>query len=284
MKAPRLCLLLCLAAVPTLAWGQHVLLVNYHGRAQAVVDADGLHPVVFYKGKLRETDIDRFNLVKGGAYLPLFVSLRQPKLVSSSESIIGDTQQLNRQFNFSCELESGYALKHVFLVVTFTSDLSDKGLLLYGVGDLKPNQSHRVNVFVPTEMRSEPGKFQVYLFSGGRELFQSMMPMGLREAALDKIVFERIKGVRNSPPRPLLGPAPEYPADLRAKKVVGQATVSFVIRPNGSVGDPKVVNTSRPEFGKAAVAAIRMWRFLPKIKDGRPVASRAELPFDFNGH
>jgi len=49
----------------------------------------------------------------------------------------------------------------------------------------------------------------------------------------------------------------------------------------GAVLDPSVVTATAPEFGEAALAAIRQWRFLPKVKAGRPLETRATMPFDF---
>jgi TonB family protein len=102
------------------------------------------------------------------------------------------------------------------------------------------------------------------------------------DAALNRMVRERIKDVQNSPVTPILGPAPEYPAALSKKGIEGSATLSFTIDTNGSVSDPAVVEASQPEFGEAALAVIRQWRFLPKVKNGQPVRARAEMPFMFS--
>ena len=82
-------------------------------------------------------------------------------------------------------------------------------------------------------------------------------------------------------PRPFVGPSPEYPPGLRKAKVKGEAMIRLQIRANGAVLDPQVRSASDPAFGEAALAAIRMWRFLPKVKDGRPVGTEAEMPFSF---
>jgi TonB family protein len=101
------------------------------------------------------------------------------------------------------------------------------------------------------------------------------------DSALDRMVLARIKGVKAAPARPFLGPAPEYPKDLNRKRVDGNATIAFVIDVRGVVGAPSVVSASLPEFGESALAAIRLWRFVPGVKDGQPVESRAEMPFEF---
>ncbi len=272
---------LLVAAIPTLARGQHVLAVKYEGKLAVVLDADGTRPMVLGKGKLQSTDSNQFVLLKGGEFLPLFVAVRHSQVTTSSLSVNDTVDQLNKTFYYSCDLESAYHLSHVFLVITLQTDMADKGLFLYGIGELQPNNVRHIDVGVPMVMESAPGRYHLYLFSAGRELFQSMMPFGVADAALDKLVRKQIENVSDSPPRPFLGPSPEYPKSLRKKKVIGEATVSFLIGFNGAVSDPKLVNATRPEFGKAVMAVIRQWRFLPEMVHGQPTATRAELPFNF---
>jgi TonB family protein len=50
---------------------------------------------------------------------------------------------------------------------------------------------------------------------------------------------------------------------------------------NARVHDPTPKCTTDPAFGEAALEAVRFWRFLPKVKDGRPVEALVELPFSF---
>jgi TonB family protein len=130
-------------------------------------------------------------------------------------------------------------------------------------------------------MESAPGHYDLYLFSGGRELFQSMMPIGAMEFALNRMVHERIKDLQDSPCSPFVGPAPEYPKALYKKGIDGSATLSFAIDARGAVSEPVLVSATQPEFGEAAMAVIRLWRFLPRVKDGHPVSTRAEMPFAF---
>lgn len=281
MNAPRLLPFLLLTVAPSLAWGQHVLLVRDHGRLRAVVAADGMRPEVLENGKLRTLDVNQFILTEGGQYLPLYVAVHDPRVRTSSLTVNESVDQMNKTFHFSCDLESAYQLSHVFLVITLQLQGDNKSLFLYGVGKLRPRDPRYIDVAVPMQMDSAPGKYWIYLFSGGRELFQPLMPLFAMEDALNKLVYERIRNLTNSPPRPFIGPPPEYPKDLRKHKVTGEATVSFLIGMNGAVSQPKLVKTTRPEFGKAVMDVIRQWRFLPEVKDGQPVLTRVEMPFEF---
>lgn len=75
--------------------------------------------------------------------------------------------------------------------------------------------------------------------------------------------------------------APGYPAELRKAKIEGVVTVLFVINEDGRVEDPRVENSSRPEFEKPALEAIRKWRFRPGTKGGQSVRTFVKKPFRF---
>lgn len=75
--------------------------------------------------------------------------------------------------------------------------------------------------------------------------------------------------------------APTYPAELRKAKVEGVVTMLFVLDEAGRVEDPRVENSSRPEFEKPALDAIRKWRFSPGMKDGQPVRTYIRVPMRF---
>ena len=280
MKPSRYLPILIFIFWAPLASGQHYLAVKDGDKTRIVVAARGTEPLVLNKGKLEVVHAARFALAEGGEYLPLYVAVRHPRVMTSSATL-NYTGEVNKEFHLNCELETAYSLEHVFLVI-FLNQTGGKSIFLWEVGQLEPRHPSSVSVVVPMQMNNEPGNYQLYLFSGGRELFHTMMPFGLMDAALNRMVRERIKDVQNSPVTPILGPAPEYPAALSKKGIEGSATLSFTIDTNGSVSDPAVVEASQPEFGEAALAVIRQWRFLPKVKNGQPVRARAEMPFMFS--
>ncbi len=82
-------------------------------------------------------------------------------------------------------------------------------------------------------------------------------------------------------PEPVSQVAPTYPEALRKAKVEGVVTLIFVLDETGRVEDPRVENSSRPEFEKPALDAIRKWRFSPGQKDGQPVRTYIRVPLRF---
>jgi len=75
--------------------------------------------------------------------------------------------------------------------------------------------------------------------------------------------------------------APAYPAELRKAKIEGSVTLVFVLNEDGRVEEPRVENSSRPEFEKPALDAIRKWRFRPGMKEGQAVRTYIRIPMRF---
>ncbi len=82
-------------------------------------------------------------------------------------------------------------------------------------------------------------------------------------------------------PEAVVQVAPAYPAELRKARIEGTVTLVFVLSEEGRVDDARVENSSRPEFEKPALDAIRKWRFKPGMKDGQAVKAFMRLPLRF---
>lgn len=74
---------------------------------------------------------------------------------------------------------------------------------------------------------------------------------------------------------------PAYPKELAKAKVEGVVTILCVLSEEGRVEDPRVENSSRPEFEKPALEAVRKWRFRPGEKDGQAVRTYIRIPIQF---
>ena len=73
---------------------------------------------------------------------------------------------------------------------------------------------------------------------------------------------------------------PVYPAEARAQKLQGPVVLQAVIGKDGSVQDLKLV---RGYFvlGKAAIAAVKQWRFRPSAINGNPVEAHTVITVNF---
>jgi TonB family protein len=268
-----------LLLVPLLR-AQHAVFVE-HGSAFSVVRAmQGGRALVEENGKLVRATGTRYSLQAADAYAPLFISVRN---VEAHTSVIEtDTgAELNKDFHFRADLESPYGMEHVFLLLDLNTEDAGKMVFLWEVGTLVPRELRPIDLHVPIGQLLGEGHFRLHLFTNGLEVFHSQMPPDYIDHVLDKMVAKEIHDVRDAMPKPLVGPAPEYPPPLRKAKTAGRAIIRFTISPRGRVLDATVKNATEPAFGTAALEAMRQWRFLPKIKDGQPISSTAEMPFSF---
>ena len=83
---------------------------------------------------------------------------------------------------------------------------------------------------------------------------------------------------------PLVRIEPEYPMRMRQRGIEGAVGITFTIAKTGTVKDA-VIDFSQPKgvFDKAALAAVRRWRYNPKIVDGKPVerpGQKVWFPFE----
>ena len=72
---------------------------------------------------------------------------------------------------------------------------------------------------------------------------------------------------------PLVRVDPDYPARAKQQGIEGYVDVRFTISPAGTVQDPVVIG-SNPSlvFDRAALQAVRKWRYNPKIENGVAVS------------
>jgi protein TonB len=82
-------------------------------------------------------------------------------------------------------------------------------------------------------------------------------------------------------PEPVSQAAPAYPPELRKARIEGTVTLLFVLDENGRVEEPRIENSSRAEFEKPALDAIKKWRFRPGMKDGQAVRTYIRIPMRF---
>jgi periplasmic protein TonB len=66
-----------------------------------------------------------------------------------------------------------------------------------------------------------------------------------------------------------------YPESAHLKKVEGYVRVEYDVTTDGTVANPRVVE-SVPQgiFDEAALTAVRSWKFHPAVRDGKVVESK----------
>lgn len=82
-------------------------------------------------------------------------------------------------------------------------------------------------------------------------------------------------------PEVIAAVSPDYPPDMRKAKIEGTVTIVFILDEQGRILEPRVDSSTRPEFEKAALDALRKWKYKPGMKEGEPVRTYMRQPFRF---
>jgi protein TonB len=83
-------------------------------------------------------------------------------------------------------------------------------------------------------------------------------------------------------PIPEQSPQPEYPASALRSGQTGTVRVRVEVDAQGVPGAVVVVDRSGSrDLDRAAVDAVKNWRFQPALRNGQAVPGVIEIPFDF---
>jgi TonB family protein len=83
-------------------------------------------------------------------------------------------------------------------------------------------------------------------------------------------------------PRVLQRVAAQYPQDAARNGVEGAVDLSFSVSTQGEVRDVTILHSEPSNiFNRAAIAAVRRWKYEPKTVAGVPVESRVQLRLQF---
>ncbi|MDH5706046.1 MAG: TonB family protein [Candidatus Aminicenantes bacterium] len=72
-------------------------------------------------------------------------------------------------------------------------------------------------------------------------------------------------------PTPIRRIKPIYPEKCKKEKIEGTVVLEIKIDAEGNVIDAKILKSVHPDIDKAAMEAIKKWKYKPVLKDGKPV-------------
>ncbi len=75
---------------------------------------------------------------------------------------------------------------------------------------------------------------------------------------------------------------PEFSANSKEAFVEGVVKVSTVVSTEGVVSNCQIVRGLNSEEDKTALKAVKLWRFQPGTKDGKPVNVRVTVEIEFH--
>jgi TonB family protein len=77
---------------------------------------------------------------------------------------------------------------------------------------------------------------------------------------------------------------PEYPAEARRQRIRGLVVIEAVIDSDGRVHSTRLLQSANPLLDEAALEAVRLWRYQPATRDGKPVRVFLIVTTSFNLH
>lgn len=84
-------------------------------------------------------------------------------------------------------------------------------------------------------------------------------------------------------PIAVIRPPPRYPQEALRRNIGGLVRVEVLVAPDGSVERMALASSSGDRFlDRAALEAVRRWRFQPAVRNGQPVAATVVVPLEFN--
>ena len=253
------------------------------GKGYVVRSADGIYPYIMDpSGKLVKSRSNRFALKSVAEYLPIIVDVNEVRASTSYGTIGASSNRINNELRFDAKLVSPANLDRVFVVLELSLNEAGNTVFLWGIGKMEAGKPVPLSLEVPTSMELGSGTYHLHVFSDGMELFNTTMGILNIDGYLDAMVYRRTSGVTESKAAPLMATNPPYPRDLKKSGVKGQAVVDVRIDARGWVQDQKLVSATDPAFGESALASVKTWRFVPKVKEGRPVESVVRIPFEFD--
>jgi TonB family protein len=84
-------------------------------------------------------------------------------------------------------------------------------------------------------------------------------------------------------PRLIRRVEPAYPPQLRAARLRGRVTLKAVIDASGDVRNVEVLASQNASFSKAAIDAVRQWKYDPAMRAGCTVPVALTVGLEFNG-
>lgn len=140
-------------------------------------------------------------------------------------------------------------------------------------------------------VQSAPPAGSLLVFENGREVFRMPPSQGqFEKSSRPQTAVERASSVAAEkvvalPPdvaeNSLLHRVePDYPDEARDRQLQGAVVLDIHIRQDGTVQETKLVS-GEPLLADAAMAAVKQWRFQPRIVDGAPVEMQTRVTLNF---
>lgn len=261
--------------------GQTQLVVNENDQQLVVMDfRDGkawVHDPG--NGQIRVSHSAKFELIETTDFKPDLITTRNFEIELDSAVFA----QIPDPFLFS------YAANENMESVVMAIELRNRKrteVIVRRIGNISSHFGLPTAFEIPSKFTSgsDPYIWIFHFFCDGLEVPSTRR--GWREVQkwLDRKVDSKIADQKRNTVAPIawISPLPTYPTKLIEDSIKGTVEVLCRIDAAGFISEYEIRNPSHPSFGKAAERHLKYFRFIPRIRDGNPVASRVLIPFTFH--
>ncbi len=189
-----------------------------------------------------------------------FVMIKNKKEISHIEVFLFSENKVST--NIDVPLKK--AEKNVRNFLPFSSAQESEKLIQYQ----RENSDKRANI--SEVMHSH--EFQI----GNDRITKNLVPSSEGGEGIIDSTFGSING-----PKFLQRETPIYPPLARRLGKEGKVVLKLTINEKGELVDIEIVESAPYGFTESAIEAVKKSKFLPAMKDGNPITSRAILPIKF---
>jgi TonB family protein len=259
------------------AGAQTILLSRVDGQIGPVDRVVGVVPYALISGSLKST-------LGSGLFLhkaPYFHSgpVRVEEFKMTTRWLEADGSELNAEMTLVGYLTASETLDNCYLAFEMLDENGrTRQIGTIALPRLVAGAKQPLRALLKLAGKPEEGRYRIHIFADRLECLTSLMGSNY---VFGKTTAGDLAGSAGRDPAPLLGVAPVYPRNLVAQAIPGDARIACLVGPDGDVREASVQQADRPEFGEAALAALKQWLFVPAVKDHHYVAERIVVPFHF---
>ncbi len=186
-----------------------------------------------------------------------------------------------------------FAIGLAFFLMLWVDQRNDTDFFKAGPG-VASSEGEQLPAPLPADIAGEDGNA-----SGLRMPAPDSRPSGTSQSELPRIVEAPAPmpvPAPDFPPAPaapalpevdqpiaVIRPPPRYPQEALRRNVGGTVRVQVQVAADGSVDRLELASSSGDRYlDRAALEAVRRWRFQPAVRNGQPVAASVIVPLEFN--
>ncbi len=316
MKLRVLLIALSLLALAgdALASTPQMLVVIEKGAAHRVVSMKKNRPQIQSKdGTVRRAKTRTYALAKTNGFYPAILAV-SPVILDPSDlprpAAIGSFNvRVGPSAVNSYELTALVDIPHIYYAVIAQFDDGSTGIFAEELGSLRAGQTREVQMGLTT---FEPGRMftrlEYHFFCDGFEIPSTLQSSDNVQSWFDPLIrqeidrlasaaadapprlFAAMPAVRTLEPPPFAPPADgemittpaSYRPRLQAQPNTGTVTLAFRIDSFGRVQDATVVETTDDLLSSPALSMVKYWRYIPRLRSGKPVAAKVQIPIIFD--